>query len=91
MIIVEIKDPSVKTRTFTNKETGEVSTYYSQIGWIQVEEKGYPEKFRFDLEPEQATGYAIGKYQLLQSSFFIGQYNALKIGRLHLESIEEGK
>lgn len=89
MITIEIKDANVNTRTYTNKETGEVTTYYNQTGWVQIEENGYPEKFTVRLE--EAKGFAPGLYAMLSSSFYVGQYKDLKVGNLKLERIEEGE
>lgn len=86
-MIIEIQDPTVHSRDFTNKQTGEVTTYHSQIGWIKLEDKGYPEKLRFRLQDDK--GYPAGHYEVLPSSFFIGQYNDLKVGYLKLKPSRE--
>lgn len=87
MLTIEIQDDTVHSREYTNKQTGEVTTYYSQIGWIKLEEKGYPEKLRFRLKEQK--GHAVGHYEVMPSSFFIGQYNDLKVGYLELRNLDD--
>lgn len=86
-MIIEIQNNDVQSRNYTNKQTGEVKTYFTQIGWIQLEEVGYPEKIRFRLKTD--SGYPVGHYEVLPASFFIGQYNELKVGYLQLKVINK--
>lgn len=67
----------VHSRTVTNKDTGVITTYYNQFGYVDLHE-AFPIKFKIPVE-SPAQAYPVGDYKLAISSFRVGRFDSLEI------------
>lgn len=54
-----------------------------QVGYVTLPSLRYPARFLLELDRDQVP-YAPGQYEIDDTSFFVGQYDKLTIGRLKL-------
>lgn len=84
MIKVEIHelDGELVIRNGVNKTSGEVLTFREQLGYIY---NGgiYPEKVTIPVDKDSAP-YPVGFYTIDDSSYGVGNFNAIAIKRLKL-------
>lgn len=83
---IEITQTTVNERKGT--KNGKDWAMRTQTGYAYIldetgKPKTYPESINIDLGPEQPA-YAVGRYQLHDVSFFVGDYGKLQVGRLTL-------
>jgi len=81
MLKVEIKSTEVLTRSGTSN--GRDWNIREQIGWFHAIDKPYPVEMVLSLEKDQPP-YAPGVYTVAPTSFYVGKYNKLQVGRLQL-------
>lgn len=90
-IKIEVKAGVATSRNVqykTGKRAGQVGTMIEQEAWaFLLDRQGnpapYPTKIVLDLE-EGAQPYPVGSYTIAPGSFYVGDFNKLKIGRLVL-------
>lgn len=81
MILIHVKNPTPKVRTWVNPNGGEVVEFPELEVWVQTDAFGYPEKSKItmdskkDIDPDW--------YFIPDSNFFI---NAGKFGALQISS-----
>lgn len=85
MLTIEVKDGNIQSRNITSKKTGEEVTFYDLEAWAHLSENGYPERVKLAM----GAGGSItpGLYTIKPSSFYVGKYNKLEIGRVELEPL----
>lgn len=76
-LIIEVHSTLVIERKGKSKRTGNDYTLREQEVWVQIGDAPYPQKSKVLLEEGQAP-YQVGKYQLHERSFSIGQYDRLE-------------
>lgn len=54
-----------------------------QVGYIHLVDKPYPVEIRFSLDADQPP-YPAGEYEISESTFFVGKFQRLEVGRLRL-------
>ncbi len=83
---IEIKSTEVDSRSGTRAD-GKPWSIRTQKGYAHLGDD-YPVKVSLQLEQDQAA-YPAGMYTMLDSSFFVGQYDKLQIGKINLQSIDK--
>jgi len=78
--------------TFVNERTGKSAKgrdykLREQEAWVQIGDAPYPQKTKIMLDEGQAP-YAVGKYQLHDRSFSIGQYDSLQCSPVLVPLVE---
>jgi hypothetical protein len=86
-IRIEVKSLKVDEVSGTSK-AGKPYHIRKQTGWAHTYDASgtqnpYPEKIEFNLAENQAP-FALGVYTIAPESFYVGDFNALSIGRLIL-------
>ena len=76
-IMIEIASTEIKSRSGTSARTGNTYSMREQIGYLHKGEL-YPERIKITLEDNQQP-YAIGKYQLAPSSFYVDKYDSVAV------------
>ena len=82
-IRVEIKTPVVEKRVI-NGAKGEFEMF-QLTGWATLDPDGYPEKVVFQVE--NGERFEVGVYELLPTSFYVGQYNRMELGKAKFKRI----
>ena len=77
-VFVEIDSLEIKTRSGVSPKTGKPYNMREQSAYLHQPSKKYPTAFKITLEDNQHP-YAVGKYELDDSSFFIGKYDDLQV------------
>lgn len=76
-VFVEIDSMEVKSRSGISAKTNKPYTMREQFAYLH-HGKRYPTEFKLTLEDNQHP-YPIGKYELDDSSFFVGKFDDLQI------------
>lgn len=79
-MIIEIKDSQVEHKNGVGK-TGQPYEIFTQIGYLHKKSEAYPIKVKLSLSDENRHGYPAGMYTLDEESFFVGDYDSLKLAR----------
>lgn len=87
---IEIASSVVNERSGT--KDGKNWNMRTQTGYAFIPDEAgkpqaYPESITIDLKKDQPA-YPVGRYQLHDASFFVGDYGKLSIGRLALAPIK---
>ena len=85
MLTIEVKDGNTQSRTIINKKTGEEVTFHELEAWARLVEEGYPERVKLSMH--DGNPVRPGMYTIKPSSFYVGQYNKLQIGRVELSPL----
>lgn len=75
-----IRSSTVTPREFTSKTTGTKMVFREQAAAILKSGEDFPHPFRLGLDESQAP-YPPGDYQVDPSSFTVGRFDNLEIGR----------
>lgn len=76
-LIFEIHSTFVDERSGKSKRTGNDYVMREQEAWVQMGDAPYPQKTKVMLDEGQSP-YPVGKYQLHERSFSVGQYDRLE-------------
>ena len=85
MLTIEVKDGNTQSRTVVNKKTGEEMIFHELEAWAKLVDEGYPERVKLSMN--DGASLRPGMYTIKSSSFYVGQYNKLQIGRVELEPL----
>jgi len=91
-ILIEIKSPVITEVNGTSK-AGKPYHMRKQSAWAYTYDQHgkphpYPERIEFNLMDDQQA-FPAGRYSIAPQSFFVGDFNALSIGRLLLEPVKQ--
>ena len=94
-MLIEIKSFKVTELSGIAKVSQKPYLMRKQSGYAYVlddngEAQPYPEAIEINLDKDQPP-YPVGKYYLLDSSFVVGDFKSLSIGKLRLQSVEAAK
>lgn len=81
---IEVKNPIVDIKTIDSKSGGTFELH-QLTAWAHIDHDGYPQKVILNVE--QGASFKPGLYQLADTSFIVGNYNSLNIGKVHLTPI----
>lgn len=82
---IEIHDENVNVRT-VNTQDGRNLTFRSQVAWLQQAQKPYPVEMVINLEEGQQP-YQKGTYKVEDTTYYVGKFGRLAVGRLQLKPI----
>lgn len=77
----------VDTRNVTNKQSGEIKTYYNQFAYVVLPDSPFPQKMKIPVE-SPALAYPVGNYQLDPRCFHIGNFDSLSVNTFELKLIK---
>lgn len=91
MIKIEVKSGTVTERRFPSKrEPGKTVLFREQEAWAFLFSVSgphpYPSRIVLPLEPDQAA-YPPGIYSVNDASVYVGDFGALRLGRLILQPV----
>ena len=91
-IRIEVKSPEVLENSGTSNKTGKAYTIRKQKAYAYtMDETGkpneYPDRIEIQLDRDQPA-FPIGNYTIAPTSFFVGDFNALALGRLKLQPLQ---
>ena len=74
---IEVTNPIIQTRTI-NSAKGEFQLCQLEA-WAMLSKDGYPEKVLLNVNPSDQ--FQVGIYDLSDSSFYVGSFNKLELGK----------
>ncbi|TWH76190.1 helix-destabilizing protein [Azomonas agilis] len=77
-IYIEIDSLEIKSRSGVSARTGKPYTIREQRAYLHQSGQKYPTGFSISLEEDQSP-YPVGRYDLDDSSFFIGRFSDLQV------------
>ena len=88
MLRVIVESAEVREKTGVSTRTQKPYRIREQGAYVFIlgedgKEKKFPSQLKISLEDNQPP-YAPGEYRLSLSSLYVGRYDALQVGRLHL-------
>jgi hypothetical protein len=78
MLVIEIESTDLNVKSGTSARTGKPYQIREQTAYVHIPPNKYPQPVKITLD-DDAQAYAPGKYQLADSSFFVGRFDDLQM------------
>jgi hypothetical protein len=96
MLKIEIKSTDIAQRPFVYKNgqrAGQNGIIYTQEAWAHTygqdgKLQPYPQRITLNIDAEhEQKPWPVGSYQLAMSSFYVGRFGDLVLGRIQLQPV----